>query len=125
MSALRGELLRYAFAGAVNTAATTAVFYGLSLLMSPALAFTITYLAAIVILTIVIPRYVFRARPRAAGSVALAVWYVVVYLVGLLVIGALRSFSDADRAVVTLVTVGVTAPLSFLGARVISRRSSA
>ena len=124
VAALRGELMRYGVLGAANTAATTAVFYGLSNLVATSVAFTITYLGALALLAALTPRFVFRARPTLRQSGMLGAWYLFVYVAGLAMIRLLDSLGVRDRLVVTIATVCVTSPLSFAGARVISRRSS-
>lgn len=120
---LIGEVRRFAAVGIVNAAITPAAFYVLSHAMSPSLAFTIVYFCAIVLLSVITPRYVFRARPSMGLSIAVGVWYLVVYLVGL---GVIRALEDADlgRWAVTLGTVAVTSPLSFTGTRLMAGRSA-
>ncbi len=69
------------------------------------------------------PRFVFRSTASWSRRLALAGWYVAVYLVGLGVVSLLDSVLDAPRIVVVLGTVAVTAPLSFLGARLLFVRA--
>jgi putative flippase GtrA len=122
-SSLRGEILRFLVVGALNTILTTVAFYLLSLMMSASLAFTIVYAGAIVYLVLATPRYVFGARMGAGRSLALAGWYVVVYLVGQGVIRLLEDVAELNRLGVTIGTVAVTSPLSFIGARLLVRHS--
>ena len=49
----------------------------------------------------------------------LALWYVGTYLVGIGVISLLESVVSAPRVAVVLGTVAVTAPLGFIGARLL------
>ncbi len=89
--------------------------------MPASVAFTIVYLAAFIYLTLATPRFVFGVRATRRRNVALAGWYVVVYLVGIVTIWLLGSL-ELPRAAITLGTVAVTSPLSFLGARFIVTR---
>ena len=116
---LRGEIGRFLTLGAANTVVTTVAFYLLSLVMPPSVAFTIVYVCALAYLALLTPRYVFRARLSTAHTVALAGWYVLVYLVGLSVIRVLEHAADLDRWAITVGTVAVTSPLSFIGSRLL------
>jgi putative flippase GtrA len=116
--ATRGQLLRFGALGGVNTAVTAAAFYLLALVLPAWLAFTIVYAAGIVFVALTTPRYVFRSSASWPRRLALALWYVAVYVVGLGVVSFL-SWLDAPELVVVTGTVCVTAPLSFLGARLL------
>jgi putative flippase GtrA len=120
---LFGELQRYLLVGGVNTALTTAAFYALSLLVAPAIAFSLVYFGALAILTVITPRFVFRVRLQTRHSAAVAAWYLFTYVIGLGVIRLLEGAS-LERWAITLGTVMVTSPLSFFGTRLISRRPS-
>lgn len=114
----RGQLLRFGALGGVNTAVTTAAFYLLTLVLPARLAFTIVYVAGIALVVLTTPRFVFRSATSWPRRLVLAGWYVAVYVVGLGVV-SLLSWLDAPRIVVVIGTVCVTAPLSFLGARLL------
>ena len=116
--ATRGQLLRFGALGGVNTAVTAAAFYLLTLVLPAGVAFTIVYAAGIAFVALTTPRFVFRSAASLRRRLALAGWYVAVYLVGLGVV-SLLTWLDAPRLVVVIGTVCVTAPLSFLGARVL------
>jgi putative flippase GtrA len=115
----RGHLLRFGALGGANTAVTTVAFYFLALVLPAGVAFTIVYAAGIAFVALTTPRFVFRSAASWWRRLGLAGWYVVVYLVGLGVVSLLDSVLDAPRIVVVLGTVAVTAPLSFLGARLL------
>ena len=70
----------------------------------------------------VTPRYVFGARSSWRRRLLLAFWYVGTYGVGLGLIALLQTALDAPRLTVVLITVSVTAPLSFTGARLLVGR---
>lgn len=88
--------------------------------MLPArVAFTIVYAAGIAFVISVTPGFVFGSSARWPARLLLATWYALTYLVGLGVITLLTSVASAPRIVVVLGTVCVTAPLAFVGARLI------
>jgi hypothetical protein len=87
-----------------------------------AVAFTLTYMAGLSFVVATTPRYVFGSRSSWAPRFLLALWYVATYAVGIGIIWLLESAS-ASRAVVVLGTVAVTAPLGFLGGRLLVGRS--
>ena len=87
----RGQVLRFGALGGANTALTTAAFYLLAWVLPAEVAFTIVYAAGIVFVALTTPRYVFRATASWWRRLALAGWYVAVYLVGLGVVSLLDS----------------------------------
>jgi putative flippase GtrA len=118
-----GQVLRFGALGGVNTALTTAAFYLLAWVLPAEAAFTLVYAGGIVFVALTTPRFVFRSAASWSRRLALAGWYVAVYVVGLGVVSLLDSVLDASRIVVVLGTVAVTAPLSFLGARLLFVRA--
>jgi putative flippase GtrA len=113
------QVARFLLVGGANTAVTALVFYALSFPLETWVAFTVAYALGLMFVTTVTPRFVFATRPPTTHRVALAMWYVVVYLVGVGVSTLLDADTAAPRAVVVLGTLAVTAPLGFLGSRVI------
>lgn len=112
--------------GGANTITTAAAYYGLATVLSPRVAFTIVYVAGLAFVVIATPRYVFGSRSSWSRRLLLALWYLGTYVVGLGVIFLLTSVVSAPRVAVVLGTVMVTAPLSFVGARLlIGRRGQA
>ena len=116
---MRGQALRFLLLGGANTAVTTVAFYVLALVLPARVAFTLVYVAGLAFVVLATPRYVFRAHASWRRRLLLALWYLGTYLVGIGVISLLSSGLDAPRIVVVLGTVALTAPLSFLGARLL------
>ena len=114
--ALRAEFLRFALLGFAKTVATALVFYLLAWILPPQLVYTLLYVAGLVVVALVTPRYVFRVQASHSRVALLLGWYVAIYLVGISVVSLLDRISDS-RAVITVGTVFVTAPLGFVGAR--------
>jgi hypothetical protein len=105
--------------GGANTVVTTGAFYGLATVLPARLAFTIVYAAGLAFVVAVTPAYVFGSRSSWGRRPLLALWYLGTYGVGIGVITLLSSVAAAPRIVVVLCTVMVTAPLSFVGARLL------
>jgi putative flippase GtrA len=119
---LAQQATRFLVLGGANTAATSAAFYALTRWLDPAVAFTIVYAVGLTVVTLLTPRVVFGTQARAAQKFALAGWYLGVYLVGVLVIHVLDHGLHASRLEVVLGSLAVTAPLNFVGARLLIAR---
>jgi len=117
--ATSGQILRFLVLGGTNTVVTTAAFYGLATFLPSSAAFTIVYAAGLAFVVLVTPRYVFGSRSTRTRRLLLALWYLGTYAVGIGVISLLTSVADAPRIAVVLGTVLVTAPLGFIGARLL------
>ena len=118
LAVLRGQFLRFALLGAIKTVATAALLYALVTIMPPRAAYTLLYVAGLVVVALVTPGYVFGVSASRRGVSLLLGWYVSLYFVGLGVVSLLDALSDS-RAVIALGSVFVTAPISFLGARLV------
>lgn len=114
-----GQVFRFVLMGGANTIVTTLAFYVLAAVLPARIAFTLVYVAGLAFVVIVTPAYVFGSRTSAVRRLLLALWYVGTYLVGIGVISLLTSSVSASRAVVVVGTVAVTAPLGFVGARLL------
>jgi putative flippase GtrA len=112
-------VLRFTLVGGANTIGTTVAFYLLAMIISTRLAFTLVYVAGLVFVVVATPRFVFGSRSSWDRRLLLGLWYVGTYLVGIGVISLLTSVLSAPRAVVVVGTVMVTAPLGFVGARLL------
>jgi hypothetical protein len=115
-------VLRFILLGGANTLGTTAAFYALAAVLPARIAFTVVYLVGLAFVVVFTPGYVFGSRSSWLRRLLLALWYVGTYAVGIGVISVLTSALSAPRAVVVLGTVSVTAPLGFVGARLLSVR---
>lgn len=122
---LAGQAGRFVLLGLANTLVTGAVFYMLAFVLPPWLAYTIAFGLGVCFAVAVTPRVVFRVRPRAQRRAAYALWYVLVYVIGLGVVHLLDNVVRADRGQVVVLTVATTAALGFVGGRVVlSSRAS-
>jgi len=113
-------VLRFIVVGAANTVGTTSAFFGLATVLPVRIAFTIVYAAGLAFVVVVTPGYVFGSHCSWDRRLLLALWYVGTYGVGIGVTTLLTSVLSAPRVAVVLGTVMITAPLSFLGARLLA-----
>jgi len=114
-----GQAGRFVVVGLANTLVTGALFYVLAFALLPWLAYTIAFGLGVVFAVAVTPRVVFLVRPRAKRRAAYALWYAVVYVIGLGLVHVLDDVVRADRGQVVVLTVATTAALSFVGGRAI------
>ncbi|WP_167762122.1 GtrA family protein [Blastococcus sp. CT_GayMR20] len=113
------QALRFLLVGGLNTAVTVVLLAVLARVIDPSLAYSIVYAAGLVFTTVMTNRYVFSADRSWSRMAAFVAWYLAVYGVGLAVVHALDSTHRWSSLVLALATVAVTAPLSFLGGRLI------
>ena len=110
---------RFVVVGVANTGVTIALMAGLARLIDPALAYSVVYVLGLAFITVMTNRYVFsaaRSWPRMAAFVG---WYLAVYGVGLTVVRVLDADHRWAPLALALATVTITAPLSFLGGRLV------
>jgi putative flippase GtrA len=117
---LGGSAWRFLLAGGANTLVTAGLLALLSLVIDPRLAYTIVFAGGVVLSTVLADRFVYGVRMNRAARVAYVTLYVLVYLIGLLAVH-LWTTAGYPEAATSLVVV-VTAPLTFLGGRLITGR---
>jgi len=115
------QVARFVLLGGANTAVTGVLFYLLAGVVPARIAFTAVYVGGLIFVAALTPWLVFGARATASARGRLALWYGVLYLVGLVVVSGLESVTEI-RGVVVVGTVVVTAPLGFAGARLLVGR---
>jgi putative flippase GtrA len=113
------QLGRFLLVGGSNTAITLALFVALQQWLAPALAYTVVFVLGLAYTTAMTARVVFGARLVWRTALGFAAWYLLVYGVGLLVVQSLHAVWAPSGVVTALLTVAVTAPLSFLGGRLL------
>lgn len=122
MSALARQACRYVGLGGANTFATGLLLAGLAHVMDPRIAYTLVFLLGLALASALTGRFVFSVRATRHQRLSLASWYSIVYLTGLGVVQLLGS-RTVGPTVLAILTVLVTAPLGFLGGRLIFARS--
>lgn len=114
-----GQLARFALVGGSNTAVTFVLLVVLQRWLSPQVAYTCVFALGLAYTTVMTARVVFGSRLTWRTGSTFVGWYLLVYCVGLLVVHLLKSNWDPSAVVIALVTVGVTAPLNFVGGRML------
>ncbi len=115
---LKSSAWRFLLAGGANTVVTAILLSLLSLVIDPKIAYTIVFAAGVAFSTYMANRYVYGVRMTRGAMATYVAMYVVVYLIGLVVISQLErtGLSGAASGFVVL----VTAPLTFIGGRLIT-----
>lgn len=114
---------RFVLVGAANTAVTWALLAVLARFIDNRVAYTIVFALGLAFTTVATGRYVFAGTHRSWQRSALfASWYLLVYGAGLAVVDLLTRRGGLGPEIVALAAVAVTAPLSFLGGRLVFRR---
>ena len=122
---LAGQLGRFVIVGGTNTAGTLALFVALQLVCAAWLAYSIAFAVGLVYSACLTSRWVFRSPTRAFRIALLIAWYIGVYGVGEAVIAVVRHGHHPSAIITAFITVTVTAPLNFVGARSILPRPRA
>jgi putative flippase GtrA len=116
---LRIQALRFVLVGGLNTLVTFVALAILATLIDPRLAYTIVFACGLAFTSVFTGRYVFSARLSLFRLTAFVLWYLAIYAVGLSVISVITTHTDLSRLWLSALTVLVTAPLSFVGGRMI------
>ncbi|TKJ35631.1 GtrA family protein [Blastococcus sp. CCUG 61487] len=115
------QLWRFLLVGGSNTAVTLLLFIVLQQWLPATLAYTVVFAAGLVYTTVLTSTVVFGARLQWRTGALYVGWYLLVYLVGLSVIQVLQAVTDPSAVLTSFVVLAVTAPLNFLGGRVVFR----
>jgi putative flippase GtrA len=114
-----GQLVRFALVGGSNTVVTLLLFVLLQHWLPAAVAYTLVFALGLAYTTVLTARVVFGARLTRRTSALYVGWYLLVYGVGLATVSLLDSFVGRSPVLTAVVTVAVTAPLNFLGGRLL------
>lgn len=120
---LRSSAVRFVIAGGVNTLVTGLALSWLATVIDPRLAYTIVFALGIGIAVATAGGFVFGVRMTPRLAARYVAMYLTVYLIGLGAV-ALASAAGMPREWSGLVVL-VTAPLTFLGGRLLLARRSA
>lgn len=105
---------RFLVGGAINTAATLALYWALQKVMHYQLAYLASYCAGIAISYAVNTRFVFRARHTWLKFAVFPLIYLITYVIGALVLRLSVDHLGVPVPVAPLVSIVVTLPVSFL-----------
>jgi putative flippase GtrA len=113
----RQAVWRFLVVGVTNTLATTALLVALSYVMPGWLAYTISFALGLAYSTVFAARWVFTSNGSKRAAVLYALCYLVIFLIGLLVIGGIRALDWPAYA--NALSVIVTSPLGFVAGRIV------
>lgn len=114
-----GQLGRFMLVGAANTLVTYLLLLALMYVLDPRIAYTIAFLTGVAANALLTGPLVFRSRPTSRRRWLYAGWLGVVYFVGLVVVQVALRAGMTLEPVLAAVPLLVTAPLNFLGGRVL------
>ena len=112
------EFGRFLVAGSINTVLTYALYLVLLAPLGYLTAYSIAYVAGIVLSYFVVSRFVFHTRTSVAGFVRYPLVYVAQYIVGTSVLWTCVEWIGVRREWALLVSIAATVPVTF----VVSRR---
>jgi putative flippase GtrA len=116
------EFARFLAAGAVNTGLTYAIYLLLLRGLPYLAAYTIAYLAGIVISYLLLTRFVFRAPRRWASAMRFPLVYVAQYLIGSAVLALLVEALGVTASIAAIVAIIASVPVTFALSRIVLRR---
>jgi putative flippase GtrA len=117
----RSSIVRFLVVGGSNTAITLVLLAILARVIPPWLAYTVVFALGLAYTTALTGRFVFGADTTSRRAALFIGWYLAVYVVGLGVVQTLQALGVDSPDVLALLTVVITAPLTFLGGRWIFR----
>lgn len=114
---IAGEFGRFLIVGAVNTAVTYALY--LLLLDSAAylFAYSLAYVAGIVVSYFLNARFVFRAKPAINSALRFPFVYVAQYLLGAAVLWICVEWLGVRRELGLAFSIAVTIPITYAAAK--------
>ncbi len=115
------QFLRFLASGAVNTAASYAVFLALLPFTHYLVAYSIGYAFGIALSYLLMTRFVFRKAARLATAMRFPLVYVVQYALGSAVTYALVEYAHVRPFIAALGAIVATIPVTFILARTIFR----
>ena len=115
-------LFRFALFGLTNTAITFGVFVGLGLIILPELAYSVAFLIGLVFVTSLSNRLVFGGVNTFPKKLLYALWYLAAFALGQLIIAVNGPIGLKELTWTSIVIIGITVPLNFLGGRFIFRQ---
>lgn len=116
---------RFLVGGAINTAATLALYWALQRVMHYQLAYLVSYCAGIAISYSVNTRFVFRARHTWLKFAVFPLIYLITYVIGAVMLKVSVHYLGVPVAIAPLVSIVVTLPVSFLLTRFLLLRDNA
>ena len=121
---IRAEALRFIVTGAVNTAATYALYLVLLPRAGYTLAYTLAYITGIVIAYLLNTRFVFRVHGTLASVALFPLVYVVQYALGIAALYLAVDRFDVPKRFALIASIVVTIPVTFVLSRLVLKRKA-
>ena len=109
----------YIIFGGVNTLISYSFFIGLSLVIHPAIAYSIAFGVSLVAVTLLSNRWIYRGPESWARKLRYLGWYLIVFAVGQLFLWLTGPVGFVELLVSSAVIMVLTVPLTFIGGRFI------
>ncbi len=119
---LRGAPIRFLVVGGANTFATSALLLGLSYLMPGWIAYSVAFVAGILIAVVLNGKWVFKSKLSLSRILLYSSVYVGMYFLGVVIISGLSEMGLPPFMNVT--TILVTAPIGYFAGRFIFKEPS-
>jgi putative flippase GtrA len=115
----RGSVPRFLMAGVFNTALTYAIYVLLLQVVSYPVAFTVAYVAGILVSYALSARFVFRREASWRSFLRFPFVYLAQYLAGLLLVSLLVEWLAVPAWLAPIVALIVTIPLTYVLSRAV------
>lgn len=119
---LRDQVLRFLLAGGFNTLLTLGLYWLLLPVIGYGPAYTISFVAGIVISYVLNARFVFRVAASQRSAILFPGVYAVQYCAGLAVLWLWSSVLGLSPAYGVVASIAVTVPITFVLARLVLKR---
>ena len=119
---LNTEFVRFVFIGGVNTISTQLLYIALLLMMPYPVAYTISYVAGIVLSYYLNSVIVFRQKLQWSKAIQFPAVYGMQYVLGIALLYVLVEWLHISEIIAPLVTVILTIPVMFIMSRLIIMR---
>ena len=114
-------IIRFLLFGFLNTLATFAVFVAVGLLIYPSLAYGLAFFLGILVVYKFSNKWVFRGKGSILANIAYVLWYLAVFVLGQMIIAVLDPNGLRELLLVSVLLIGMTLPLTYIGGKLTFR----
>lgn len=119
-----GTPVRFLVFGLLNTVATFAVFIAVGLLIRPSFAYGVAFLLGLLVVYKFSNKLVFRGKGSIPANIGYVLWYLAVFALGQTVIAVLDPNGLRELLLVSVLLIGITLPLTYIGGKLMFRRKT-
>lgn len=117
-------ILKFLSGSIINTLATYLLYLILILYFQYRLAYTITYIAGIMLAYLINSTWVFNSRMTLYSALLYPAVYLIQYLASICILSFLVEQFGIDKKIAPLIVIVIVYPLSFIMNRLLFKRSS-